>query len=187
MVGDVRDPAACAHVVGAAATELGGIDRLVFAAALLRPGFVADTDAELWRASLETNVMGAALVTGHTLGHLRRAAGRAVFLSSDSVLRPRPGVLAYVASKAALDALVTGLREEEGGVEFSRVLVGPTHGTEIASGWDPAARERLRSRWSAAGWDDRRRMTVDECATEVLHVVFSPVHIADVLVQPRRG
>jgi NAD(P)-dependent dehydrogenase (short-subunit alcohol dehydrogenase family) len=183
IAADVRDPAACADVVGAAVKELGGIDCLVYAAARLEPAFVADADC--WRTALETNVMGAALVTGHALPHLREARGRAVYLSSDSVLRPRPGVLAYVVSKAALDALVEGLREEEPTVEFSRVLVGPTHGTDIASGWDPVARERLKARWAAGGWDDLRRMTVDECAAEVLHIANSPVHIADVLVQPR--
>jgi len=185
IVADVSDPEACADTVHTAADRLGGIDCLVYAAAVLRPAFVAEADAAVWRDALATNAMGAALITGHALEHLRAARGRAVYLSSDAVLRPRPGVLAYVASKAALDAMVEGLREEEPTVEFSRVVVGPTHGTDIASGWDAGARDRLKERWLEGGWTDARRMTVDECAAEVLHVATSPVHIADTLLQPR--
>ena len=148
-------------------------------------GFVAAADAEQWRATFETNVIGAALVTRHALPHLEASRGRAVYLSSDSVLRPRPGVLAYVASKSALDTMVAGLRTEVPGVEFTRVIVGPTHGTDIASGWDPEVRRQLKDVWAPHGWLDETRMTIEECAAEVLHALTSPVHVADVLLQPR--
>ncbi len=185
IAGDVRDPELCERAVAGAVDALGGLDGLVFGAALMTAGFVAAADAEQWRATFETNVIGAALVTRHALPHLEASRGRAVYLSSDSVLRPRPGVLAYVASKSALDTMVAGLRTEVPGVEFTRVIVGPTHGTDIASGWDPEVRRQLKDVWAPHGWLDETRMTIEESAAEVLHTLTSPVHVADVLLQPR--
>jgi NAD(P)-dependent dehydrogenase (short-subunit alcohol dehydrogenase family) len=187
VVGDVRDEASCAAAVDAAAAELGGLDAIVYAAAHMGAGYVVETGAAEWHEAFATNVVGAALVTRFALPHLVASRGRAVYLSSDSVLRPRPGVLPYVSSKAALDSVIGGLREEVPEVEFTRVLVGPTHGTDIASRWDPALRTRLKEIWAAGGWLDDTRMTIDECASEVLHVLASPVHVADVLLQPVVG
>jgi NAD(P)-dependent dehydrogenase (short-subunit alcohol dehydrogenase family) len=186
VVGDVRDEASCAEVVDAAVTELGALDAVVYAAAHMGAGYVVETSAAEWRQTFETNVIGAALVTRFALPHLTASRGRAVYLSSDSVLRARPGVLPYVSSKAALDSVIGGLREEVPEVEFTRVLVGPTHGTDIASRWDPALRTRLKGVWAEGGWLDAARMTIEECATEVLHVLAAPVHVADVLLQPPR-
>ena len=185
IAGDVRDAEFCSDAVATAVGALGGLDGLVYAAALMTAGLVCDADAAAWRATFETNVIGAALVTCHALPHLDAARGRAVYLSSDSVLRPRPGVLAYVASKSALDTMVAGLRTEVPTVEFTRVIVGPTHGTDIASGWDPAVRRQLKDLWAPKGWLDETRMTIEDCAAEVLHALTSPVHVADVLLQPR--
>ena len=86
--------------------------------------------------------MGACLVTRAALPVLE-PGGLAAFLSSDSVGRPRHGLVPYSASKAALDEAILGFRREHPGHRFLRITVGPTIGTEIASSYDPELAGKL--------------------------------------------
>ena len=60
---DVTDPAAATAAVQAAIAALGGLDALVNAAGINRPGLVADTDHADWSAVFATNVLGLLSVT----------------------------------------------------------------------------------------------------------------------------
>ena len=67
-------------------------------------------DRERWTEIFTTNMFGAAMISRAALPHLRSAEsdGRAVFLTSDSAVKPYPGLVAYGASKAALERLLPG-------------------------------------------------------------------------------
>ena len=115
-----------------------------------------------WRQTLDTNVVGAALVTAAAVPHLTASQGVAAYLSSvsASMTPPWPGLGAYIVSKAALDKLVEAWQVEHPAVGFTRVIVGdcaggegtrppssPTPGTPTHGGVLPhLARSRLPER-----------------------------------------
>jgi NADP-dependent 3-hydroxy acid dehydrogenase YdfG len=88
-----------------------------------------------------TNVLGALLPTRAVVAGLleRDAPGDVVFVSSDAVRVPRPGLVTYGATKAAVEHVARGLAgETEGrGIRVTTVRVGPTV-TGFASGWAEA-------------------------------------------------
>jgi NAD(P)-dependent dehydrogenase (short-subunit alcohol dehydrogenase family) len=186
VVCDVRRADDCATVVAAAASRLGGLDAVVYAAGVSPLVAVADADADVWHDVLHTNVVGAALVVRAALPHLIASSGRAVFLSSDSVPRPYPGLVAYAASKAALNTLVAGWRVECPEVSFTRVAVGPTV-TGFADGWSPERAAGYFARWEEEAYLSAGQpiMTPDQVAVELLHIVRSPAQLDEVVVRAR--
>jgi NAD(P)-dependent dehydrogenase (short-subunit alcohol dehydrogenase family) len=152
---DVRDEASCRAAIAEAASELGGIDALVYATGVGPLARLVDTDAEMWRRVFDTNVTGAALVTTAAIDHLAASSGTAIYLSSvsASLTPPWPGLAAYGVSKAALDRLVEAWRAEHPAIGFTRLVVGDCAGgegastTEFANGWDPQLAAELGTIW----------------------------------------
>ena len=162
IVCDVTDELSCRAAIAEAVESLGGIDALVYATGIgpLQP--IEQIDAETWRHTLNTNVVGAAIITSAALGQLRQSNGVAVYLSSVSASmgRPWPGFGAYIASKAALDRMIEAFRVEHPGVGFTRVVVGDCAGGEgdaqtqfpIGSGWDMNEAARFMAVWQQRGY-----------------------------------
>jgi NAD(P)-dependent dehydrogenase (short-subunit alcohol dehydrogenase family) len=142
---DVTDEVSVQSAIAEAASGLGGIDALVYTVGVGPLGRLADIDAATWRATLDANVVGAALVTAAAIPHLTESGGVAAYLSSvsASMTPPWPGLGAYIVSKAALDKLVEAWRAEYHGIGFTRVIVGECAGGEgdamtgFANDWDP--------------------------------------------------
>lgn len=176
LVCDVADPSAALGAAATAAEALGGLDTLVYAAGTSVLAPVSELTAEQWRDVLDTNLVGAALVVAGALGPLRAAAERAVvvptvaFLSSHVVPRPPPGLVAYAASKAGLDALARGLRAEEPWLRVVNVVVGNTT-TGFADRWDKDAAGRAIERWFAEGYLDDRIFSAEQMAALVLGAI----------------
>lgn len=152
---DVTNAHACEWLVEAAVVALNGLDALVYAAGVVPLRMLTAVDAPLWRSVLDTNLVGASLVTARALPHLEESGGRAVFLSSDSVGRPLPGLVPYAASKAGLEELVRGWRAEHPSLHFTTVVVGPTL-TGMASSWDPDEMAATFERWAREGYAQGR-------------------------------
>lgn len=152
---DVRHPDACRWLVEAAVVALDGIDAMVYAAGIVPLKPLTAVDAPTWQAVLETNLVGASLVTAAAVPHLEHEGGRAVYFSSDSVGRPLPGLVPYAASKAGLEELVRGWRAEHPAVGFTTVVVGPTL-TGMADGWDPEIAAEAFERWQREGYAQGR-------------------------------
>lgn len=155
---DVRATISCDLSIKAAASQLGAIDTVVFATGVNHLDFLENTDHDTWLRVIETNVVGAALVTRSVLPYLRRAkstvgslGGRIAYLSSHSVDRPWPGLGAYAASKAALDTMTMAWRTECPEVWFTRVVVGPTI-TGMADAWDRELATNMFEIWKDAGF-----------------------------------
>ena len=181
---DVRNEEDCRRLVDEAVGVLGGLDALVYASGMSPLGRLVDTSADEWHTVLETNVVGAALVCRYAVSHLERSGGRALFLSSVSVDDPRPFLVPYGASKAALDSLVRGWRNEHPNLCFVRVVVGPT-ATEFGTGWDPATLGELAEARAERGLVKATVMTADEVAAQVLDALIAPVWLDDLRLMPR--
>ena len=181
---DVRVADDCRRIVEEAVDVLGGLDALLYASGVSPLGRLVDMEAGDWQAVLETNVVGAALVCRHAVGHLEASNGRAVFLSSVSVEDPRPFLVPYGTSKAALDALIRGWRNEHPHLCFTRVVVGPT-ATEFGRDWDPATVAALTGARAERGLVKATVMTAEEVAARVLDALASPVWVEDLRLMPR--
>ena len=174
LTADVTDAGRCREVVDEAAAALGGLDAVVYATGWSPIGRLASTGSDVWGDVLATNLVGAALVASAALPHLARGRQPMVaLLSSHSVGRPWPGLVPYAASKAALDQLALGLRDEESWLRVIRVVVGPT-ATSFADGWDPAESGPLFERWDREGHLGHEVLQPDVVAARILDAMDDP-------------
>jgi NAD(P)-dependent dehydrogenase (short-subunit alcohol dehydrogenase family) len=183
---DVRDGAACDRAIARAAEALDGIDDLVYCAGIATLSVLEDADAELWREAIETNVIGASLVTRAALPYLRASAGRAIYLSSVAADEhpPRRGLALYASSKHALNRLIECWREEERSISFTRVSVGDTHATEMASDWGEAAGSFI-GEWVEKGYLFGRTMTPEVVAHHIADLLASREAVPVSTIVPR--
>lgn len=150
---DVRVPIACELSVRTACQQFGGLDAVVYATGIHRVSLLADTDLEAWRELIETNLVGAALITRAALPALVASRGRVAFVSSHSASDPWPGLGAYAASKAGLEAVAQAWQTEVPSVHFGRVIVGPQP-IGVAEGWEPTLADLVLRWWEDAGYLD---------------------------------
>ena len=193
---DVTDASSCRAAIGEAARGLGGIDAFVYTPGVGTLGRLVDLDAETWRRTFDTNVIGAALATAAAVPFLTESSGVAVYLSSvaGSLTPPWPGLGAYATSKAALDTLVQAWQVEHPGIGFTRVVVGDCAGgegasaTEFSAGWDMELAAELFPVWQASNLLAGSLMEVDELVRVVDTVLRcgASASIPTVAVTPRR-
>lgn len=104
---ELSDEAAVIRMIDEAATASGGLDIVYNNAAIMTP-FREDylaTPSEDFRRSFEVNVIAPILITYRVLPSMkRRGWGRIVQVTSG--IRDQPELMAYAASKAALDKFV---------------------------------------------------------------------------------
>jgi NAD(P)-dependent dehydrogenase (short-subunit alcohol dehydrogenase family) len=182
---DVTEETQCQQVVEDAIAELGGLDDVVYSAGAISLVALDTADAEWWRRTFETNVMGAALVTKYALPHLKQGSGSMIYLSSLSSIGPAwPGVGVYTATKAALNRMVETWRVEHPEVGFTRIFVGPTADAGTGTSFDMSAFEHM-GRWSALGVASGAMDTPKAISEAVELVLRSDSRIADVTVAPK--
>ena len=73
---DVTDESQCSKVIWETADQLGGLDDVVYSAGAISLVALAEADAEWWRRTFDTNVLGAALITRAALPHLEQRRAR---------------------------------------------------------------------------------------------------------------
>ncbi|GLP76807.1 oxidoreductase [Mycobacterium antarcticum] len=147
---DVEDPGAIKRIVDAAADTLGGLDAVVFTSTVVPFAHIEDTDVATWVHAFSVNTVGANNVLRAALPHLT-ANGVVLVASSNDVGRPRAGVAAYDASKAALDEILRSWRSEHPELSIIRVGMGPTQDTEILRGADRDLLAQLFESWTEHG------------------------------------
>jgi NAD(P)-dependent dehydrogenase (short-subunit alcohol dehydrogenase family) len=132
---DCGEPAGAEAAVGAAVTELGGLDALVYCAGISRSGSALTQTPEGWDAVLRTNLTGAFLTARAALPHLVERGGSIVAVSSLAGLRAGPVSAAYCASKAGLNMLVQTIAVDFGsrGVRANAICPGWVR-TDMADG-----------------------------------------------------
>jgi NAD(P)-dependent dehydrogenase (short-subunit alcohol dehydrogenase family) len=184
---DVTDEAHCQRVVDETVERLGGLDDLVYSAGAISIVALADADADWWRGTFETNVMGAALVTRAALPHLQQSTGTAVYLSSvASTGAAWPGLGVYTSTKAALNRMIETWRSEHPEVGFTRIFVGPTNDAGTGTQMDPGAVTHMM-RWAALGVHSGALSTPASVAAAVALVLSDEARIPDLTVQPKDG
>jgi len=193
---DATNTTSCQAAIEEAARGLGGIDALLYAPAVGPLGRLVDMDAETWRRTFDTNVIGAALITAAAIPYLTESRGVAAYLTSvnGSLTDPWPGLGVYAATKAALETLVEAWRAEHPAVGFTRVIVGDCAGgeghsmTEFANNWDMGLLSEFHPIWQERNLLSGSLMEVDELIRVVDLVLRcgASASIPTVAVTPRR-
>ena len=194
VVCDVRDESSILAAVGEVATSFGGIDALVYCAAVgpLLP--LATAGADVWRNAFETNVVGASLVTSAVVPHLEQSGGTAMYLSSvsASVTPPWPGLGVYGVTKAALEKLVEAWNVEHPSVSFTNLVVGDCVGgpgdsaTQFANEWDPDFAVEYVQRWSELGYLSGGLVDIADLVVATMAILTCGARIPSMIVSPRR-
>lgn len=104
VTGDVREEGTGAAWVKEAVERFGALDRLVNAAGVIGNGGLLETTPAEWDRLMETNLRAVYLVTRAAAPQLIPRKGAVVSISSVAGPRPYPGLMAYVVSKAGVDA-----------------------------------------------------------------------------------
>lgn len=121
---DLLDAAAIEAFAAAVAAEQPRLDVLVHAAAIGASASLEQTDAELWRRVLGTNLVAPGLLTRGLLTPLRAAGGTVVFVNSGAGKRALARHPAYNASKHGLTGLAGSLRLAEPQLRVVSVFPG---------------------------------------------------------------
>ena len=125
---DVTDASTISAVIEDILSSHGRIDAVVNNAGFGQMGAVEDISLEGWRRQMETNLIGAIAVIQACLPIMRQQrAGRIVNISSVVAHIAAPLMGAYCASKHALDAMSTSLRNEvsDWGIRVIAIEPGP--------------------------------------------------------------
>lgn len=176
---DVTDAASVDAFFTAVDAELGTVDALVNNAGIAVPGLLVDADPEALAREVDTNLLGPLLCTRRVLGPMLDAGrGDIVFVSSDTARVPRPGLIGYSATKAALEtvARVVDMETEGRGIRTTVIRVGPTL-TDFAAEWEPGSFEHLVALWPRFGIQRHfNTMEPQDVANVVVHALTAPAH-----------
>jgi NAD(P)-dependent dehydrogenase (short-subunit alcohol dehydrogenase family) len=183
---DVTRGDSCRSAVAAAVETLGGLDGLVYASGLSPLCLLAEADQGDWRAVLDVNLIGASLVTAAALDALRASHGRAVYVGSYSERQTLPGIGLYSVSKSALAALIEAWRMEHPEVDFTKVVLGNTMGTEFANGWGRERTMAITKMWVERGlFPAPKMMPLANAAEAICAVLAVRGHVDEIGVMPR--
>ena len=169
---DVEDASAINTVLGAAADALGGLDAVVFTSTVVPFAYIEDTDVATWLHAFTVNAVGANNVLRAAIPHLSEN-GVVLIASSHDVGRPRAGVSAYSASKAALDEILHSWRSEHPELSIVRVGIGPTADTEILRGADRDLLSLLFRSWVEHGQLPAQMSALSDVANMLVSLVIS--------------
>jgi NAD(P)-dependent dehydrogenase (short-subunit alcohol dehydrogenase family) len=167
---DVADPRGIESVVGDVVAKFGKLDAVVFTSAVVPFALIEETEVETWLHAYAVNAVGASHVLRAALPHLADDAV-VIVASSHDVGRPRAGVAAYHASKAALDEILRSWRAEHPDLAVIRVSVGPTCDTEILRGADRELLADLYRAWTHEGQIPDEMSTVEDVANAMLSLI----------------
>lgn len=127
---DAIDPAACKAALDDAAAQMGGIDTVIYAAAVGPIVRVTDATPEQWISTFSTNVVGASNISQAALPHLEQSIGNLIYMSTTgaSYTAPWGGLSVYQVTKVALNRLADHWRLEQPGINFTVVTIGECGG-----------------------------------------------------------
>jgi NAD(P)-dependent dehydrogenase (short-subunit alcohol dehydrogenase family) len=193
---DATDEAGCKEAIERAASELGGIDAVIYSTAVGELRRIEDLDSATWHRVFDTNVVGASTVTAAAFPHLQASSGMMAYLTSvsASMTAPWPGLASYTVTKAALDRLVEAWRSEHPEVGFTQLIVGECSGGEGAgasqftSSWDFDLAGEMYPMWTARGLLSEMNMNVEDFVDAVggLLQAGSSMAVPTVAMTPRR-
>ena len=142
---DVSDPAAVAAMVAETERTLGPIDLLVASAGIAPSEARGEVAFATWRRIMAVNLDGTFLpVMAVKDGMIARGFGRIVCFASIAGLRPRPAMLAYGTSKAAVVAFARNCAEAFAPqIRINCIAPGLIDTDMPAASLDEATRQRM--------------------------------------------
>ena len=187
---DVTDEASVERFFEASEKALGTADVIVNNAGQSRFQWLEELNASWLRSEVETNLIGPMLVTQRALVPMLAGGleGDVLMVTSDAARRPRPGQLAYGASKAGLEnyADCLSMSLEGTGVRVIKLRLGPAL-SEFGMGWDlsPEGMQRRSAYWAEFGLRDARMIArnslailmPEDVARTIVHAVTQPRNI----------
>src|SRR5437016_4706371 len=109
---DVSNREQVFQAVDAAANALGGLDVVVANAGIATAGPLRLQDVRSWERLIEINLLGVMYTDRAALPHLERSRGYLLNIASSAAAFRAPGLSAYCAAKAGVEALSDCLRME---------------------------------------------------------------------------
>jgi NADP-dependent 3-hydroxy acid dehydrogenase YdfG len=142
---DITESANVTAAIAKAAAHFGRIDVLVNNAAIYHPFAFDEASDAIIRQHIDVNVLGLAWATRAAIPHLRQSHGQIVNISSESVRMPFPMLALYAATKAAVETLSEGLREElrSDGVRVSVLRSGSVSGGSGGESWSDETKQKF--------------------------------------------
>lgn len=125
--GDVADAVTAETAVAAALSAFGRLDVVANVAGWYPTALVEQTADADFRATIDSNLHGTFAMCRAAIPALREAGGAVVNMSSMAARFPTPGLAAYSASKAGIEAFTRALAAELApDVRVNAVSAGPT-------------------------------------------------------------
>jgi NADP-dependent 3-hydroxy acid dehydrogenase YdfG len=174
---DLADPVSIKDFVASAQDALGEIEVLVSNAGDTTLGRGIDTSPADFAEQMQVNLSGPHELIGLIAPRMvERGRGDLVFVTTDALTQPRPGMAAYQSAKWGLEGLARVIRMElEGtGVRTSIVRPGPT-ATEMGAKWDSETLASMLGEWER--WGLARHdafLRPEHVATAIAQVVAMP-------------
>ncbi|MFT5329857.1 MAG: NADP-dependent 3-hydroxy acid dehydrogenase YdfG [Parasphingorhabdus sp.] len=109
---DVTSPDAVNAAVSETVAHFGRLDIVIANAAIFHPFAFEAGDDTIIRNHIDVNILGVAWLVRAAIPHLRETKGQIIAISSESVRMPFPMLALYAATKASVETLCNGLREE---------------------------------------------------------------------------
>ena len=109
---DVSDRANLTQALDAAAHAFGGLDVVVANAGIAAGGPLRSQDVRSWERVIEINLLGVMYTDRAALPHLERSRGYLLNIASAAAVVHVPGLSAYCAAKAGVEAMSDCLRSE---------------------------------------------------------------------------
>lgn len=165
-----------AEALAAATSGVESLDVLVHSAGVVEIAPLASTTADIWRRTLEMNVVAVAELTRLLLPALRAARGCVVLINSGAGLTANASWGSYAASKFALRAFADVLRAEEPALRVTSVYPGRT-ATDMQRGVRAA---------EGGEYEPQRYLAPETVARAVLSVVVTPAdgHVTELVLRP---
>ena len=158
LCGDAEDEGCCAELAALAREAFGRIDLVVPTVGGIREiAPPRSIDRASLRDTLELNTWGPLALTQAALAHGLGPGGAIVFVSSGTVYKTTPHMMAYAAAKSALNTMTRSIARDlaEQGIRVNAVAPGFTQTDGTRAMWEPddgeaAARSLLLGRLTQA-------------------------------------
>ncbi|MBB5806713.1 NADP-dependent 3-hydroxy acid dehydrogenase YdfG [Saccharothrix ecbatanensis] len=170
---ELTDP----NALATATAGLTRLDVLVHSAGIAELGPLAETTADVWRRTLDLNVVAVAELTRLALPLLRAARGHVVLINSGAGLRANANWGVYAASKFALRAFGDVLRAEEEDLRVTSV-----HPGRVDTDMQRGVREQ-----ESGDYQPNLYLHADSVAGAVATAVNATddAHVTEIVVRPR--
>jgi short-subunit dehydrogenase len=170
-VADVTDQPALAAAVAQLAQGVDGLDAVVANAGVANMGTVAMSSVDALVRTVDVNLVGTIRTVSATLPHLLASRGHYLLVASAASFAVAPGLAAYAASKAGVEAFGDAFRLE---VAHRGVTVGTAHPVWVDTDLVRDAREDLpllRRTIDQTRGPLGRAVSVEDCARMLVDAI----------------